>query len=139
MYAKIENGKLIFPPHNDGNKINVHLNPTWLADNGFVDMSQEEIDAILNPEIKPEPVEPEEQTVFSKLSIRRAMRELNLEDKLNELLDSSETFRNDWQDAQEIDLNDPILIEALSFGGLSKFEIDMIKEHILSEIHHDSI
>jgi hypothetical protein len=125
MYAKIEDGKIIFPPHNDGNKINVHLDPAWLAEHGFRDMSEEEL--------APYWPKPEEQTVFTKLAIRRAMRELGIEPKLDALLDASGTFRADWTDAQDIDLADPVLLEALASGGLSENEIAQIRNIILNE------
>ena len=119
MYAKIENGKIIYPPHNDGNHYNVHLSPTWLAEHGFTDMSEEEL--------APYRPKPPEQTVFTKLAIRRAMRTLGIESKLDALLNASDTFRADWTDAVEIDLADPVLLRALSSGGLTEYEITQIK------------
>ena len=119
MYAKIENGKVIFPPHNDGNRMNVHLDPAWLAEHGFTDMSEEEL--------APYRPVPEPQTVFSKLSIRRAMRSLGIEAKLDALLNASGTFRADWTDAQEIDLADPVLTAALQTGGITAEEIEQIR------------
>ena len=43
MYAKVENGILIFPPKNSGNMMNVDKNIQWLTENGYTDMSAEEI------------------------------------------------------------------------------------------------
>ena len=125
MYAKIEDGKVVFPPHNDGDHYNVHLDPVWLAEHGFTDMSEEELAPYLP--------KPTEQTVFSKLAIRRAMRTLGIEAKLDALLNASETFRSDWTDAQEIDLADPVLLEALQGGGLTEEEIERIKTAIEGE------
>ena len=125
MYAKIEDGKVIFPPHNDGDHYNVHLDPAWLAEHGFTDMSEEEIAPFLP--------KPTEQTVFSKLAIRRAMRTLGIEEKLDSLLNASDTFRADWTDAQEIDLADPVLLAALASGGLTEQEISQIKSTILNQ------
>ena len=122
MYAKIENGKIVYPPHNDGNHYNVHLDPTWLAEHGFTDMSEEEL-APYRPQAP-------EQTVFTKLAIRRAMRTLGIESKLDSLLNASDTFRADWTDAQEIDLADPVLLSALAYGGLTESEIAQIKSTI---------
>ena len=124
MYAKIEDGKIVLPPHHDGDHYNVHLDPAWLAEHGFRDMSEEEL-APYRPKAP-------EQTVFSKLAIRRAMRSLGIEGKLNALLDASDTFRADWADAQEIDLADPVLTAALSTGGIPAEEIERIKATILS-------
>lgn len=47
-YAKFENKAVIYPPHNDGNQINVHLNPAWLADNGYTLKTPEEIAACVS-------------------------------------------------------------------------------------------
>lgn len=125
MYAKIEGDNLIFPPHNDGNRYNVHLDPQWLAAHGFRDMTEEEIAPYLP--------KPPEQTVFSKLAIRRAMRTLGIEAKLDALLNASDTFRADWTDAQDIDLADPVLLDALASGGLTAQEIEQIKSTILNQ------
>lgn len=124
MYAKIENGKVVFPPHNDGNHYNVHLDPAWLAEHGYSDMTEEELAPYLP--------QPTEQTVFSKLAIRRAMRTLGIESKLDALLNASDTFRADWTDAQEIDLADPVLASALAMGGITDEEIENIKSLITS-------
>jgi len=40
-----EDGTLSDPPHNSGNKINVHLDADWLAKNGYTDMTDEQIAA----------------------------------------------------------------------------------------------
>lgn len=125
MYAKIEDDNLIFPPHNDGNRCNVHLDPQWLTGHGFTDISEEEIYPYLP--------KPPAQTVFSKLAIRRAMRTLGIEAKLDALLNASDTFRADWTDAQEIDLADPVLLDALASGGLTEQEIEQIKSTILNQ------
>ncbi len=63
--------------------------------------------------------------IFSKLQIRRACRSLNLETKLDLLL-GNEIFRKDWNDAQEIDLSDPVLLQALEAGNWSTDEIQSI-------------
>lgn len=65
---------------------------------------------------------------YSKLQIRRACRQLGIESKLNELLQSNNLFYIDWQDAQDIDLDDPVLLQALELGNFSKEEIEKIKE-----------
>lgn len=122
MYAKIEDGKIVLPPHNDGDHYNVHLDPVWLAEHGFRDMSEEEL--------APYRPNPPEQTVFSKLAVRRAMRSLGIEAKLDALLNASDTFRADWTDAQEIDLADPVLASALATGGITDEEIESIKNLI---------
>ena len=55
------------------------------------------------------------------------MRELGIETKLDGLLNASGQFRADWNDAQDIDLTDPVLIAALQAGSISAEEIAEIK------------
>lgn len=42
-YAKIENGSVVYPPRNDGNRFNVDKDEQWLADHGFTQMTAEEL------------------------------------------------------------------------------------------------
>ena len=70
------------------------------------------------------------QTVFTKLQIRRAMRKLQLEDQLNGILSSNMQIQADWNDAKEIDLNDPMLKIALGEGGITDEEIQTIIDNI---------
>lgn len=65
--------------------------------------------------------------IFTKLQIRRACRALGLEEKLNTLLQSNEIFAADWTDAQDIDLQDAVLKQALLMGNFSEQEIITIK------------
>ncbi len=123
-YAKIENGAVIYPPHNDGNRINVHLDPEWLAEHGYVDMTEEQIAQYTNPAV---PV----QTVFTKLQIRRAMRALEMEPILDAILASNATFAADWADAQEIDLADPVFSTAIAAAGITQEQIEAVKIKIL--------
>ena len=60
---------------------------------------------------------------FPRLAIRRAMRELGVEDNLDTLL-ANPAFGKDWADATEIDLSDVITAQAITaYGG----DIDAIK------------
>ncbi len=59
--------------------------------------------------------------VYTKLAIRRACRALGLETKLDALLASNGTFRSDWLDAQEIDLDDPYTVQALEAFTAEEF------------------
>lgn len=74
------------------------------------------------------PMPPIPQTIYTKLQIRRAMRSLGIEERLDALLASSATFAADWADAQEIDLADPVLMDALAAGGITDAEIEQIRE-----------
>ena len=58
------------------------------------------------------------------------MRSLGIEQKLDALLSQNETFRKDWQDAREIDLNDEITKKALESGGITENEILKIREQM---------
>ena len=42
-YAKIENGSVVYPPRNDGNRFNVDKDEKWLTDHGFTPMTAEEL------------------------------------------------------------------------------------------------
>ena len=67
--------------------------------------------------------------VYTKLFIRRACRALGLQAKLNTLLKSNEYFSADWADAQQINLNDPMFVEALKQGTFTQQEIESIKKY----------
>lgn len=63
------------------------------------------------------------QTIYGKLAIRRAMRALGQEEILDALL-QNEQFRKDWDDATEIDLSDPLVVQALA---QAQIDTDSIK------------
>jgi hypothetical protein len=65
---------------------------------------------------------------FEKLEIRRVFRALGQEDALDALLNSNEQLKKDWYDASIIDLNDEIVILALSNLNV---DINVIKKVIL--------
>ena len=67
---------------------------------------------------------------YTKLQIRRACRALGIESKLNDLLKSDALFAADWSDAQEIDLQDEILKQALMQGNFTQTDIQQIKDVI---------
>jgi hypothetical protein len=64
---------------------------------------------------------------FTKQQIRRAMRTLGTEAQLDALLDGSAMFRNDWNDATMIIMNDPVTKQALE---AAQFDVDAIKLQI---------
>ena len=65
----------------------------------------------------------------TKLEIRRAMRTLQEEDKLNTLLQNPE-FGKDWADAVIIELDDPLTQAAMLQIGV---DIDQLKQQILDD------
>ena len=50
-----------------------------------------------------------QQSIWTKLQIRRAFRALGIEDQLDLLLQAYPDLKKDWLDAVEIDLDDPAL------------------------------
>ena len=77
-------------------------------------------------EKEPQPAPP--QTVFTKLQIRRAMRQLGIEDQLNAIISGNVQFQSDWNDAQDIDLNDSLIQDAIQEGLITQEMIDEIRE-----------
>ena len=66
MIGKIVNGKIVFPPTNSGNKLNVYKDPEWLVAHGFHELTQEELAAVKHtPEVRK----------YSKLKIIEALGE----------------------------------------------------------------
>lgn len=134
-YLKIENGGIVEAPQIINRKgfvvygYNQQSNEPMLLADGYkaFDLSAsfyEVKNGVITAKIFPTV----EQTVFTKLQIRRACRNLCLEEKLNTLLQSNEIFSADWADAQEIDLNDETFIEALKMGTFTDWEIKAIKD-----------
>ena len=122
-YYKIENGQIkdvTFPKISEEKRI--ELNHIKVEYDGAVELADDGVNLI--------PATQKERTVFAKLEIRRAMRSLGIEEKLDALLSQNETFRKDWQDAREIDLNDEITKKALESGGITENEILKIREQM---------
>ena len=122
-YYKIENAQIkdvTFPKISKAKRI--ELNHIKVEYDGAVELAADGVNLI--------PAKQKERTVFAKLEIRRAMRSLGIEQKLDALLSQNETFRKDWQDAREIDLNDEITKKALESGGITENEIFKIREQM---------
>ena len=122
-YYKIENGQIkdvTFPKISEAKRL--ELNHIKVEYDGAVELADDGVNLI--------PAKQKERTVFAKLEIRRAMRSLGIEQKLDALLSQNETFRKDWQDAREIDLNDEITKIALESGGITENEILKIREQM---------
>ena len=71
--------------------------------------------------------QPSLPTTITRLKIRRAMRYLGIENKLDALLEASVDFKKDWNDAQEIKITDPVLVRALQMGNITEKEIYRIR------------
>ena len=122
-YYKIENGQIkdvTFPKISEAKRL--ELNHIKVEYDGAVELAEDGVNLI--------PAKQKERTVFAKLEIRRAMRSIGIEEKLDALLSQNETFRKDWQDAREIDLNDEITKIALESGGITENEILKIREQM---------
>lgn len=52
MIGKIVNNKVVFPPVNDGVKLNVYQDPEWLEANGFHELTEEELKPVRDAENK---------------------------------------------------------------------------------------
>lgn len=76
------------------------------------------------------PETPPAERIYTKLQIRRACRKLGLETLLDSLLESNPQIKNDWQDAQEINLADPVLMDAVNNGIIDASIIEQIAENI---------
>ena len=68
-------------------------------------------------------------TKFTKLQIRRCLRKHGHEEALDRVLSSDFSFRKDWDDCLNIDLEDEMMREAVK-GGL-------ISEDLISLIQHE--
>ena len=81
---------------------------------------------IIEEEWEPEDVLP---TKFTKLQIRRCLRKHGHEDALDRVLSSDFSFRKDWDDCLNIDLEDEMMREAVKSG--------LISEDLISLIQHE--
>ena len=86
MYCKIENGRPVYPPKNDGCHFNVDVDPDWLAAHGYTDMTPEQIAAAVTPIVTAKK--------YSKYKLKLELQKLNLWDTFKGALteDEYETF-----------------------------------------------
>lgn len=135
-YLKIDQNQIIEAPYifeRNGKTIygyNKQNNEEMLFEDGYAKFTLPKSCYIIKDgkivEVEPEPAP--EQTTFTKLQIRRAMRQLGIEDQLNALLSGNFQFQSDWNDAQEIDLNDSMIQDAIQEGLITQEMIDAIRE-----------
>ena len=71
----------------------------------------------------------ESMTELTKLEIRRALRALGEEAKLDAILQSSQEFASDWADSIGIDMADPMVTLALESADI---DVDAVKRKILT-------
>lgn len=73
----------------------------------------------------------QQDKTYTKLQIRRAMRKMDMEYLLDDIISGGYTdFGKDWYDAQDISLTDPAFVEALQTFDINQAMIDQIIENI---------
>ena len=85
---------------------------------------------IIDEQMTPDELKEQEylnKSVFTKLAIRRAMRDLGMEETLDELLASNDTFSKEWADSQDFNLSEPIAQQALQELNLTEEQFKLIK------------
>ena len=137
-YLKIENNQIVEAPETivkNGYTIygyNSEDNEAMLIQDGYTAYPKNayayEIKDGKIVEKQPQPIP--QNTIFTKLQIRRACRALDLQKKLDLLLSSNQQFYDDWHDAQQIDLNDELMQQAVQMGAFTTAEIQSIKDAI---------
>lgn len=135
-YIKKYNDKILEAPYileKDGKKIygyNKEANEKMLLKDGYLkyngSLSVFFLD-IIDGKIIEKQIPKPQQTIFSKLEIRRAARALEKEDFLNTILSMNSEIQADWNDAQEIDLNDKMFSNLSGIVEIQEF-IDEIKD-----------
>lgn len=137
-YLKIENNEIVEAPktvERNGYTIygyNSEDNQPMLLEDGYIAYPKARpYYEIKNGQIVEKQPQPTPQkTIFTKLQIRRACRALDLQKKLDLLLSSNQQFYDDWHDAQQIDLNDELMQQAVQMGAFTTAEIQSIKDAI---------
>ena len=72
-------------------------------------------------------------TKFTKLQIRRCLRKHGHEEALDRVLSSDFSFKKDWDDCLNIDLNDEMVKEAVEKGLISQELISLIQSEYESQ------
>lgn len=135
-YIKKYNNEILEAPYileKDGKKIygyNKEANEKMLLKDGYLkyngNLSTSFLD-IIDGKIIEKQIPKPQQTIFSKLEIRRAARSIEKEDFLNTILSMNPEIQADWNDAQQIDLNDEMFSNLSGVVEIQEF-IDEIKD-----------
>ncbi len=133
MYCKIINGRIVLPPKNDGNRINVHLDPAWLEAHGYRDMTGTEINAA-KKEWKE--AHPDKHDWQDKESFINAVYSLVPADKLALIMADGEALKSavagmallttDAAPDGKIDLADKRVSDFLALSGLTAAEVKAV-------------
>lgn len=135
FYLKIDQNKIVEAPYTierNGKVIygyNKPNNEAMLFEDGYAKFPKSADNyEIKNGQIVEKEPTPYVKNIFTKLEIRRAMRQLGIEDQLNTILNENPQFKIDWDDAQEINLNDPLIQNAIKEGIISQELIERLRE-----------
>lgn len=137
-YLKIVDGKIVEAPkyiiRGDLQIFGYNRNADLMQQDGYTYYPKKAVfyqikdDVIVQKKVEQPIVEKKRN--YSKLEIRRACRALNLQDKLNKLINADEQFAADWADATQIDLNDVMFIKAIEVRLFEQQQIDAVKHYI---------
>lgn len=134
VFLKIENNVLRPAPDviERAGKIvygyNSETNEPMLIEDGYQKFDKTFLDyEIKDGQIVEKKIIVPENTIFTKLQIRRAMRQLGIERLLDNILENNPQFKKEWDDCIEVDLNDQMIKDAIKAGLITQNDIDQIK------------
>ena len=134
VFLKIENNVLMAAPEiveRNGKIVygyNQETNEPMLIEDGYQKFDKTFLDyEIKDGKIVEKEIIVPENTIFTKLQIRRAMRQLCIESQLDNILDNNPQFKKEWDDCIEVDLNDQMIKDAIQAGLITQEVIDQIK------------
>jgi len=137
VFLKIVNKKLIGAPEiieRNGKIVygyNQETNEPMLIADGFIKFPKTYADyEVKRGQIVEKEIISPEYSIFTKLQIRRAMRQLGIEDQLDNILENNPQFKKEWDDCIEVDLNDQMIKDAINAGLITQEVIDQIKNII---------
>ncbi len=122
-YSVVRNGKKIFGYNKENNEVMLFSDgyakyefPAYLYEikNGVITKKDTSNNNV-------------EEELYTKLEIRRALRAAGKESELDAILSGNTSFAKDWADAQEININDPLILTAVQQGYISQDLIDIVK------------
>lgn len=122
----VKNGKLIIGYNHETNE-KMLFEDGYLKYTGTKPLSQLKIE---NGQIIEIDIPVDKGSIFTKLQIRRSMRKLNIENTLDGILSANFDFSKEWADAQEINVNDPIFVQAITDAGIDQTLINTIIDNI---------
>jgi len=114
-----------------------NMGKQWYKNNGYLEYYGnnpiEYIDIIDGNIVELDIPEAVKENKYTKNQIRTSCRELNIENKLNEILNLSTDFKIFWDECLEVDLNYPMTQQALKMAKFTDEDIKNIIDYI--ELH----